>query len=119
MLVLGVLASGTGTGLAVSGVSDSGSAGDAQYRPAPGEQGSREGGASKSPDVLGKEEGGDAVAGAQQEGGAGVQPNRQISVQNSDDSLAFTGLAAIPLILMGMALLVSGVVLRRRLPERT
>lgn len=118
MLVLGVFAGGTGTGLAVSGISDSGSAGKAQY-PAAGNLGANEG--AERPDVLGKEEADDSdVAGAQEAGGrgaaAGVQATRQVSVQE-DGNLPFTGLAAIPLILIGVALLATGVVLHRRLPK--
>jgi len=124
MLVVGLLASSTGTGLAISGIGDQGSAGTAQYKvdtPA------------GTPDVLGKQEntGGDTgvagaqegsgdngVAGAQEGSGEkGVQSSRQVSVSDKGDRLPFTGLAAIPLILMGIALLASGAVLRRRLPE--
>ena len=138
MLVLGVLAGGTGTGLAVSGVSDSGSAGKAQYPPgaqalednqggggggqSPG-GGEGPGGGGESPDVLGKEEADDTdVAGTRESGGqggggqSGVQATRQVSVQK-DGELPFTGLAAIPLILIGVGLLATGVVLHRRLPE--
>ena len=136
MLVLGVLAGGTGTGLAVSGVSDSGSAGKAQYPPgaqalednqggggqSPG-GGEGPGGGGESPDVLGKEEADDTdVAGTRESGGqggggqSGVQATRQVSVQE-DGNLPFTGLAAIPLILIGVGLLAAGVGLHRRLPE--
>ncbi len=115
MLVLGVFAGGTGTGLAVSGISDSGSAGTAQYKKDRPER----------PDILGVQEGGGGdtgggggdVAGAEEGNGQGeVQATRQVSVQE-EGSLAFTGLAAIPLILLGIGLLASGLVLRRRLPE--
>ncbi len=112
MLVVGLLASSTGTGLAISGIGDQGSAGTAQYKadtPA------------STPDVLGKQEntGGDNGVGGAQEGSGekGVQSSRQVSVSDKGDRLPFTGLAAIPLILMGIALLASGAVLRRRLPE--
>ncbi len=140
MLVLGVLAGGTGTGLAVSGVSDSGSAGKAQYPPGANAQGDNKGGGGngggESPDVLGEEENDTPndtpddtdVAGVQEsrrgQGGSGqggggqngVQATRQVSVQE-DGNLPFTGLAAIPLILIGVGLLATGVVLHRRLPE--
>ncbi len=121
MLVLGVFAGGTGTGLAVSGISDSGSAGTAQYPPGPNDGGNK-------PEILGSEEdsggggdvdsgGGGDVAGAQEGNGQdAVQATRQVSVQE-EGSLPFTGLAAIPLILLGIGLLASGLVLRRRLPE--
>ncbi len=115
MLVLGVFAGGTGTGLAVSGISDSGSAGKAQYKQDRPER----------PNVLGNEEddggggGNTDVAGVQESSGQDdVQATRQVSVQE-EGSLPFTGLAAIPLILLGIGLLASGMVLRRRLPEGT
>jgi len=122
MLMLGVFASVTGTGLAVSGLSDNGSAGKAQYPTPPGKAQSPP--PNKVPaDVLGEQEDGggngggnedDAdVAGAQE---SDVQATRQVSVQE-EGSLPFTGLAAIPLILLGIGLLASGLVLRRRLPE--
>jgi len=128
MLVVGLLASSTGTGLAISGISDQGSAGTAQYKTDT---------PPTSPEVLGKVEnvapqgtgdngvagaqegsGDNGVAGAQEGSGEkGVQSSRQVSVSDKGDRLPFTGLAAIPLILMGIALLASGAVLRRRLPE--
>ena len=115
MLVVGLLASSTGTGLAISGISDQGSAGTAQYKTDT---------PPTSPEVLGKVEnvapqgtGDNGVAGAQEGSGEkGVQSSRQVSVSDKG-RLPFTGLAAIPLILMGIALLASGAVLRRRLPE--
>jgi hypothetical protein len=121
MLVLGVFAGGTGTGLAVSGISDSGSAGTAQYPPGPNDGGNK-------PKILGSQEddngggvdnngGGTDVAGVQETSTASdVQATRQVSVQE-EGSLPFTGLAAIPLILLGIGLLASGLVLRRRLPD--
>lgn len=123
MLVLGVFAGGTGTGLAVSGISDSGSAGTAQYPPGPNDGpnkpkilGLEEDPGGGGDDVAGADGGGD-VAGAEEGNGQGeVQATRQVSVQE-EGSLPFTGLAAIPLILLGIGLLASGLVLRRRLPE--
>ena len=117
MLVLGVFAGGTGTGLAVSGISDSGSAGTAQYPPESpvdvlGEQEDDGGNGGGGGNRGGNEDDAD-VAGAQE---SDVQATRQVSVQE-EGSLPFTGLAAIPLILLGIGLLASGLVLRRRLPE--
>jgi hypothetical protein len=134
MLMLGVLASGTGTGLAVSGLSDNGSAGKAQYPTPPGKAqspppnkvpadvlgeqedgGGNGGGNEDDTDVAGTQgsDGDTDVAGAQE---GDVQATRQVSVQE-EGNLPFTGLAAIPLILMGVGLLASGMVLRRRLPD--
>jgi len=152
MLMLGVFASVTGTGLAVSGLSDNGSAGKAQYptppaqyptppgkaeSPPPGKAESPPPGKAESPppnkapaDVLGEDDdGNDGNGGGGGNGGGNeddadvagtqesdVQATRQVSVQE-EGNLPFTGLAAIPLILMGVGLLASGMVLRRRLPD--
>ncbi len=118
MLVLGVFAGGTGTGLAVSGISDSGSAGKAQYPgPAGDDTGPIDRLGEEEVDDIGNGGGGNGteVAGAQ-ESSDDVQATRQVSVQE-EGSLPFTGLAAIPLILLGIGLLASGLVLRRRLPD--
>jgi hypothetical protein len=102
MLVLGLLMSGTGATLAVSGLSDSGSAGSAQY---PDQN-------DTPPDVLADEESGTppAVTPAVTED---VQPTRQVS-SSDDDTLPFTGFLAIPVLLGGVALLGTGAALRRR-----
>ena len=112
MLVLGMLLSTAGAGLAVSGIS--GDAAQEQY------------GASETPsgggDVLGDQDagtnapadngGGDTSPG----GGEGdTQPARQVEAgADTDTSLPFTGFAAIPVLLGGIALLSVGLVLRRR-----
>jgi hypothetical protein len=113
MLVLGFAFSGAGAGLAVSGISGSDSAGVAQYgttQTTPTETNSlpqqqlAPGGGEGQPT---EEPGGQGSAPEEVS-----EPAEQVSVDDGD-SLPFTGLAAIPLILMGGVLLTSGFVLRR------
>lgn len=166
MLVLGLLMSGTGAGLAVSGLSSSGDASVAQYGnavpcdlngdgvadatedlngPAPGcasqdvlptntqggstcdengdgvispsealkngcggVQGETEEGSAPAPNVDNDE------APAKRESGA--QPTRQVEADGGGE-LPFTGFAAIPILVGGIALLSGGRVLRRRTAE--
>ena len=113
MLVLGMLLSTTGAGLAVSGLSGD-DASIAQY----GAQTPTSGGGN----VLGEEDtgsgnapannGGSAPSGGS--GGGGVQPARQVEAGSNGSNLPFTGFAAIPVLLGGIALLSAGLVLRRR-----
>ncbi len=131
-LVLGFAFSGAGVGLAVTGVdSQSTTPADQQYdRPAnntasptlaPGtdtddatdegtnevEDQSEQGG---NPGVAGdSDEGGDAVAGVDD-----TQETRQLATESGGEELPFTGFAAIPVLLMGLALLSAGFLMRRR-----
>ena len=110
MLVAGILLSTTGAGLAVSGLATHGNAAQAQYG-APPPQGN----------VLGEEESGGGGGG----GGGGtkpastsppaaaVQPAQQVEA-GSGNELPFTGYAALPVLLGGVALLGGGLVLRAR-----
>jgi hypothetical protein len=95
ILVLGVMMSGTGATIAITGASDNGSAGVAQY---------------------GDQQGNDDLAGAQQgdSGGDDTQPTAQVAAQGDSGSLPFTGFLAIPLLLGGVALVGTGAVLRNR-----
>ena len=105
MLVLGMLLSTTGAGLAVSGVT--GNAAQSQY---PNEGGQ----------VLGDEDqsqGGQDVLPEQDTGNQAptpVQPARQVESGAGNSQLPFTGFAAIPILLGGIALLTVGLVLRRK-----
>ena len=108
-LVLGMVLSTGGAGLAVSGfTSGNKSASAAQYG-----QVTPQGG-----DVLGEEEsGGPGTTENNGGGGGGTQPTRQVesgAQGNGGEQLPFTGFAAIPILLGGVALLGTGMVLRRR-----
>ena len=114
MLVLGMMLSTTGAGLAVSGLTGN-NASTAQYG-TPTPTGTPGGGS-----VLGEQNsggGGKAPAanngGSAPSGGGGVQPARQVEAGSNGSTLPFTGFAAIPVLLGGIALLSAGLVLRRR-----
>ena len=131
MLALGLLMSGTGATLAVSGISESGSSAGAQYECMTDENGNRpaECDEKRTPDadplVLSDLESGtpddpsdpgDPVA----EPGdpvADVQETRQVA--STDDTLPFTGFLAIPALIGGVGLLGSGLVLRRRMGKES
>jgi hypothetical protein len=115
MLVFGMLLSTAGAGLAVTGLSSQ-NAGVHQYGPD----------TSPAPDsggVLGDEDAGagEQPAAAPAPGGdSDVQPSRQAEAgvgNSSGGELPFTGFAAIPILIGGVALLTTGLVLRRRSPE--
>ena len=104
VLVLGLMMTGTGATIAVTGASDDGNAGVAQY-----EEGTQQGG-------------GNNLAGQEQGGGGGgspedTQPAQQVAAQGGSGSLPFTGFVAIPLLVGGVALAGTGAVLRRRTRE--
>ena len=109
MLVLGMVLSTGGAGLAVSGFANpKGNAAQTQYGGGGG------GGSQPEEEVLGEEGTGGGGGGTQPEE---VQPERQaeLGVQNTGgEQLPFTGFAAIPVLLGGVALLGGGLVLRRR-----
>ena len=100
MLVLGMLLSTTGAGLAVQGLTG-GNAAQVQYddedRP-PG-------------DVLGSEESGDDTT---DEETTDVQPSAQVESGADTGELPFTGFLALPVLVGGVALMSAGLVLRRR-----
>jgi hypothetical protein len=103
MLVLGMLLSTAGAGLAVSGFSKSGNAAEVQYgTPTPTH--------TETGGVLGAEDQGSQAPSAP----APVQPSRQVEAGAGNSQLPFTGFAAIPILLGGIALLTVGLVLRRR-----
>jgi hypothetical protein len=100
MLVLGMLLSGTGAGLAVQGFGDSGDdASQAQYPP------------KDEGDVLGEEDSGGNLP----ESDEAVDDEAQVAEQvEAGDSLPFTGFAAIPVLIGGVALIGGGLALRRK-----
>jgi hypothetical protein len=148
MLVLGLLLTTAGAGLATSGVGDD--AGRAQYPterptttptlqpqappqapapapapavaplpaapapavPAPQPESAVLDESVESPAPAAQPEA-DAVAPAQEQA-APAQAPRQVVAQQSTDSLPFTGFAALPVLLAGVALLVTGATLRLR-----
>ena len=106
MLVFGMLLSTAGAGLAVSGLAGQNDASTAQY----GEETPVGGG-----DVLGDQDEGTNVAPEDNGGGGDVQPARQVEAgADTDSTLPFTGFAAIPVLIGGIALLSAGLALRRR-----
>ena len=124
MLVLGFSFSGAGVGMAVTGVTtDDQSAAAAQYGgppPAPGTNPpvpgpttnppvpGGPGGVIDEPPTLEPEP---EPKGDKPE--APVEETRQLGAEPGGGELPFTGFAAIPLLLLGFALLTGGVVLRR------
>ena len=115
MLVLGMLLSTAGAGLAVSGISGQKDASNAQYA---GNETPSGGG-----DVLGDQDAGTNAPAGNNGGGESpggtegetTQPARQVEAgANTNSSLPFTGFAAVPVLLGGIALLSAGLVLRRR-----
>jgi hypothetical protein len=109
MLVFGMVLSTGGGALAVSGfTSQDDSAASAQYG------GGNVGGEDTGDQgVLGEEEGG----GGTTENGGPTQPSRQVEAgaqATGGEQLPFTGFAAIPILLGGVALLTTGLVLRKR-----
>lgn len=118
MLVLGMLLSTAGAGLAVSGLADQNDASEVQYGTSTPTGGGN---------VLGDEDSGSNVAPAENNGGSSpsggsgndVQPARQVEAGDTTTSkLPFTGFAAVPVLLGGIALLSAGLVLRRRTGEQ-
>lgn len=105
LLVLGVMMSGTGATLAITGASGSGDAAVSQYQ-------------SVGPDAEGD---GNSLGGVSQGGGTpgdDVQAAEQVAAAGgSSSSLPFTGFFTIPLIVGGVALLATGAVMRRRIGE--
>jgi hypothetical protein len=110
MLVLGIFMSTTGAGLAITGATVSQNSGQ---EASGGEEGvtlGQEGGPDQGTGPAGATEGEEQVLG--QDSGD-TSPEEQVAAAG-DDSLPFTGFLAIPLMIGGVALLGSGLVLRRR-----
>jgi len=94
VLAMGLLTSGTGATLAV--ISESGSAAKVQY-----------------PDLKPKETVKPGVLGSEPGGAGEVQEEQQVS-NSGGSELPFTGFLAIPLLVVGVAFLVTGGALRSR-----
>jgi hypothetical protein len=113
MLVFGMVLSTGGGALAVSGfTSQQGNAAQGQYQQGVDDEDDGDTG------VLGEDEDSGAPAGDDDGAPAGdVQPARQVEAgaqATGGEQLPFTGFAAIPILLGGVALLASGLVLRKR-----
>ena len=115
MLVFGGLLSTGGGALAVSGFSSQqDNAAETQYGPSTDDKGDQ--------GVLGEDESGGPAAETEDNPGGGgdnaVQPARQVEAgvqaTGGEEQLPFTGFAAIPILLGGVALLATGLALRRR-----
>ena len=112
MLVLGMLLSTTGAGLAVTGLSGDNASIAVYGTPTTTPTG---GGG-----VLGEQDTGNGNGTAPENSGGSptpsgsVQPARQVEAGANNSTLPFTGFAAIPILLGGIALLSAGLVLRRR-----
>ncbi|MDQ4049531.1 MAG: hypothetical protein M3131_09165 [Actinomycetota bacterium] len=112
ILMLGLLTGGTGTTLALNG--GSGNASQVQYPPPDGQVlGKKEGdGNGPSGQVLGTSQSNpDAVQGSQD----AVRGSQQVGAtqDQAQGDLPFTGLAAVPLIVLGLALVGGGTMLYR------
>ena len=107
MLVLGLVLSTAGAGLAVSGNSGSGNAAVQAYPEN-----------NPASDVLG-EVGEVEETAPQQDAAPQAQaaPVQQAQVTNDGESLPFTGFAAGTVLFLGLVLLASGLVLRRRMSD--
>ncbi len=111
MLVFGMVLSTGGGALAVSGFTSQ------QDNAAQGQYGSNNNnGDDEGGDVLGEDESGNPTP-DNGGGNEGSQPARQVEAGaqgSGGEELPFTGFAAIPILLGGVALLTSGLVLRKR-----
>ena len=137
MLVVGLLMSGTGAGLAVSGLSSDSNPGVAQYGTtdtiptlpcdANGDGVVTEDEDMNGPGVPGCLDDGDVLPTTDEEPTGkplgepeedspqnDPQPTRQVEAGADTGELPFTGLAALPILIGGVALLGGGLVLRRR-----
>jgi hypothetical protein len=116
IIALGALMSAGGGALALSGSADQGSAGQAGYPQAP--QGEIVLGEEELPSTTGEGDTVEELAPTFEEIQSGTpsetQPPAQEGALGEERELAFTGLAALPLLLAGVVLIVAGLLLSRR-----
>lgn len=119
MLVFGMLLSTAGAGLAVSGLSGQNDASKAQYVGSTPSGGGNVLGDEDSGTNVSPENGGGGTSPGGGEGNA-AQPARQVEAgATTNGNLPFTGFAAIPVLIGGIALLSAGLVLRRRTGDQS
>ena len=123
MLVIGMLLSTAGAGLAITGLSGNNDASIAGYPTtavSPGGSGvlgAQDEAAGNGVSPADEGGGGAAPSDNAGGGGSGTQPSRQVEAgagSGSGGELPFTGFAAIPILFGGLVLLGSGLVLRSR-----
>jgi hypothetical protein len=119
VLVVGIMLSTAGAGLAITGATDSqnGNAGATASGGNPGQTLGQVGGSEDQPQDRGGTQGGNQVLGGADTGNTNPQAQVAATGNNSQAGLPFTGLLAIPLLIGGVALLGSGLLLRRRTRE--
>lgn len=114
LLALGIMMSATGATLAVSGLTDADSAAQVQYPPNNnGDEGGREEGGGQGGEEAGGGGGSQAVLAGEAAGG-NAQAAEQVAAGGQGGNLAFTGFAALPLLVLGVGLFGAGLVMRRR-----
>ena len=123
MVAFGMLFSTAGAGLAVSGISSNDNASVAQYGtptptptptpPSTTVPAEEEGGVLPAEEESSNAPEGGVSPAEEQQPGESTQPTRQVEA-TTESQLPFTGFAAIPVMLGGIALLTGGLVLRRR-----
>ena len=120
VLAAGLVTSGAGTTLAFQGGSGQGSASTAQYGVAPGQgetpgQNNPPSGQTETLGSNGNNNSPGAPGGSNGGGAPQAQTVRQVAAtEDQGGKLPFTGLAAAPIIAIGLALLLAGAVLQRR-----
>lgn len=116
VLASGILLSSGGVAMGVSGLAGGSSAATAQYgqggQPISSSGGGGQNGGQPNQEVLGSS-GTQPVASTPAP--AVAQPSQQQALEGAGNQLPFTGYAAVPVLLLGLGLLGTGIVMRRRM----